>query len=105
VKVPVDDMGAGVTSETLLNPVIYGGLVMCLAEDLLSMIEEDIQRTEKAIKTRVAIEYLATLMEPKYREAFLKAEKNARTSEELARLLEAAKKHIGQRAAREILGF
>ena len=76
-----------------------------MTDDLLARIIEDVERTEKAIKTRVAIEYLASLMEPSYRKDFLEAEKRAETPEELARLLEAAKRHIGQRAAREMLGL
>lgn len=76
-----------------------------MSEDILKLIRGDIEKTEKAIKTKVAIEYLAKLMESRYREAFLRAEKAAQTPEDLADLLEAAKTHIGQRAARELLDF
>ena len=77
----------------------------CLTENIIHMIQDDIDRTEKAIKTKVALEYLARLMEPRYRQAFLDAERAANTPEELADLLDAAKMHIGQRAARELLDF
>ncbi|MDG6221331.1 MAG: hypothetical protein QCI38_07800 [Candidatus Thermoplasmatota archaeon] len=76
-----------------------------MTKDVIQMIQGDIEHTEKAIRTKVALEYLAKLMEPKYREAFLRAERDAKTPEELANLLEAAKTHIGQRAARELLDF
>ena len=42
---------------------------------------------------------------PKFKEAFLKAEKSARTIEELNRILELAKKHIGQKTAIGMLGI
>ena len=76
-----------------------------MKQDIVQMIREDVEKTEKAIKTRVAIEYLADLMEERYRDAFLRAEKAARTPEDLASLLETAKTHIGQQAARELLDF
>jgi len=74
-------------------------------QDVIQMIRDDVEKTETAIKTRVALEYLARLMEPRYRDAFMKAERAARTPEDLVSLLEAAKMHIGQRAARELLDF
>ena len=39
------------------------------------------------------------------KEAFIKAEKNARTIEELNRILDLAKKHIGQKTAISMLGI
>jgi hypothetical protein len=57
------------------------------------------------IKLSVALEYMIQLVEPKFKEAFKKAEKEARTIEELNRILDLAKKHIGQRTAINMLGI
>jgi len=73
--------------------------------EILADIEEEVYRNERMIKLSVALEYMIQLVEPKFKEAFLKAEKNARTIEELNRILELAKKHIGQRTAISMLGI
>jgi hypothetical protein len=73
--------------------------------EILADIEEEVYRNERMIKLSVALEYMILLVEPKFKEAFLKAEKNARTIEELNRILELAKKHIGQRTAISMLGI
>ncbi len=73
--------------------------------EILADIEEEVYRNERMIKLSVALEYMIQMVEPKFKEAFLKAEKNARTIEELNRILELAKKHIGQKTAISMLGI
>jgi len=73
--------------------------------EILADIEEEVYRNERMIKLSVALEYMIQLVEPKFKEAFIKAEKNARTIEELNRILDLAKKHIGQRTAISMLGI
>ncbi len=73
--------------------------------EILADIEEEVYRNERMIKLSVALEYMIQLVEPKYKDAFFKAEKNARTIEELNRILDLAKKHIGQRTAISMLGI
>lgn len=71
----------------------------------LSGLEEEINRTDKMIQMKVAIEYLTQLIDPRYRASFMEAEKNARTVEDMARLLELAKKYIAQRTVIDLLGI
>ena len=73
--------------------------------EILADIEEEVYRNERMIKLSVALEYMIQLVDPKYKEAFIKAEKNARTIEELNRILDLAKKHIGQKTAISMLGI
>ena len=73
--------------------------------EILADIEEEVYRNERMIKLSVALEYMIQLVEPKFKEAFLKAEKSARTIEELNRILDLARKHIGQRTAISMLGI
>ena len=73
--------------------------------EILADIEEEVYRNERMIKLSVALEYMIQLVEPKFKEAFIKAEKNARTIEELNRILDLAKRHIGQRTAISMLGI
>ena len=73
--------------------------------EILADIEEEVYRTERMIKLSVAIEYMIQLVEPKYKESFIKAEKNAKTIDDMNKILELAKKHIGQRTAISMLGI
>ena len=73
--------------------------------EILADIEEEVYRNERMIKLSVALEYMIQLVEPKFKEAFLKAEKEARTIDELNRILDLAKKHIGQKTAISMLGI
>jgi hypothetical protein len=57
------------------------------------------------IQMKVAIEYLTQLIDPKYRAAFFEAEKNARTVEDMTKLLELAKRYIAQRTVMDLLGI
>ena len=72
---------------------------------ILADIEEEVYRNARMIKLSVAIEYMIQLVEPKYKEAFIQAEKNARNIEDMNRILELAKKHIGQKTAITMLGL
>jgi hypothetical protein len=73
--------------------------------ELLADIEEEVYRNERMIKLSIALEYMIQLVDPKFKESFIKAEKNARTIEELNSILDLAKKHIGQRTAISMLGI
>jgi hypothetical protein len=73
--------------------------------EILADIEEEVYRNERMIKLSVALEYMIQLVEPKYKEAFIQAEKNARTIEDMNKILELARKHIGQRTAISMLGI
>ncbi len=73
--------------------------------DILAEIEEEVYRNERMIKLSVALEYMIQLVEPKYRDTFLKAERNASTIEDMNRILDLAKKHIGQKTAISMLGI
>jgi hypothetical protein len=73
--------------------------------EILADIEEEVYRTERMIKLSVALEYMIQLVEPKYKESFIKAEKNAKTIDDMNKILELAKKHIGQRTAISMLGI
>jgi hypothetical protein len=71
----------------------------------LAGLEEEVNRTDKMIQMKVAIEYLTQLIDTKYRSAFMEAEKNARSVEEMTKLLELAKKYIAQRTLIDLLGI
>ncbi|MCK5560083.1 MAG: hypothetical protein KAJ51_05795 [Thermoplasmata archaeon] len=73
--------------------------------EILADIEEEVYRTERMIKLSVALEYMIQLVEPKYKESFIRAEKNAKTIDDMNKILELAKKHIGQRTAISMLGI
>ena len=45
------------------------------------------------------------LIDPKYRASFVEAERNARSVEDMTRLLELAKKYIAQRTVIDLLGI
>jgi len=71
----------------------------------LAGLEDEVNRTDKMIQMKVAIEYLTQLIDSKYRAAFMEAEKNARSVEEMTKLLELAKKYIAQRTLIDLLGI
>ena len=71
----------------------------------LAGLEDEVNRTDKMIQMKVAIEYLTQLIDTKYRSAFMEAEKNARSVEEMTKLLELAKKYIAQRTLIDLLGI
>ena len=73
--------------------------------EILADIEEEVYRNERMIKLSVALEYMIQLVEPKYKESFIRAEKSARTIEDMNKILDLAKKHIGQRTAISMLGI
>jgi len=69
----------------------------------LQELEEEVARTERMLQVKAALDYLIMLIDPKYRNAFEKAEKEAQTPEELMHLVDLAKRHLGQKALIEIL--
>lgn len=71
----------------------------------LAALEEELGRTDKLIQMRVAFEYLTDLIDPKFREAFLEAERSAKTVEDMNRVLELAKKYIAQKTVMDLLGI
>jgi hypothetical protein len=76
-----------------------------LAGYSLANLEDEVGRTDKMIQMKVAIEYLTQLIDPKYRAAFLEAEKNARTVEDMTKILDLAKRYIAQRTVIDLLGI
>jgi hypothetical protein len=76
-----------------------------MAAQNLASLEDEVSRTDKMIQMKVAIEYLTQLIDPKYRTAFLEAEKNARTVEDMTKILDLAKRYIAQRTVIDLLGI
>jgi hypothetical protein len=52
---------------------------------------------------RVALDYLTEFIDPAHREAFIMAERSARTEDEMNRLLVVARRYIAQKTLIEIL--
>ncbi|MEM2869218.1 MAG: hypothetical protein QW379_02190 [Thermoplasmata archaeon] len=73
--------------------------------DPLASLEEELGRTDRMIQMKVAMNYLAQLIDPKYRQAFEEAERSAKTVEDMTRLIELAKKFIAQRTVVDLLGI
>ena len=73
--------------------------------DHLAGLEEEIQRTDRMIQMKVAMNYLAQLIDPKYRQAFEEAERNAKSIDDMNRIIELAKKFIAQRTVVDLLGI
>ena len=73
--------------------------------DHLAGLEEEINRTDRMIQMKVAMNYLAQLIDPKYRQAFEEAERNAKSIEEMNRIIDLAKKFIAQRTVVDLLGI
>ena len=72
-------------------------------DDAMKAIEDEIYRNERMIKLSVAIDYMIDLVDPKLKPLFEDATKNAKTLDDLTRILEMAKKIIGQKAAISML--
>ena len=73
--------------------------------DPLASLEEELGRTDRMIQMKVAMNYLAQLIDPKYRQAFEEAERSAKSVEEMTRIIELAKKFIAQRTVVDLLGI
>ena len=73
--------------------------------EILSEIEDEVYRNERMIKLSVALEYMIQLVEPKYKPLLEAAEEKARTIDDMNRILELVKKHVGQRTAIGMLGL
>ena len=69
----------------------------------VAVLEEETEKNDRMIQMRIALDYLAELIDPKHKDAFVRAERNARTVEEMNRVLELAKKYIAQRVLIDIL--
>jgi len=74
-------------------------------DEILSDIEAEVFKNEKMIKLSVALEYMIQLVEPKYREIFREAELKAKTVDDMTKILDLVKKHIGQKTAINMLGI
>jgi len=73
--------------------------------DPLAALEEEIGRTDRMIQMKVAMNYLGQLIDPKYRAAFEAAERNAKSVEDMNRIIDLAKKFIAQRTVVDLLGI
>lgn len=73
------------------------------ATSAVAVLEEETEKNDRMIQMRIALDYLAELIDPKHKDAFVRAERNARTVEEMNRVLELAKKYIAQRVLVDIL--
>jgi hypothetical protein len=69
----------------------------------IAILEEETEKNDRMIQMRVALDYLAELIDPKHKDAFIRAERAARTVEEMNRVLELAKKYVAQKVLIEIL--
>ena len=74
-------------------------------DEILSDIEQEVFKNEKMIKLSVALEYMIQLVDPKYREIFREAELKAKTVDDMTKILDLVKKHIGQKTAINMLGI
>ncbi len=73
------------------------------ARRAIEALEREIDMKDRLIQMRVALDYLTEFIDSAYREEFIKAERAARTEEEMTRLLVAARRHIAQKTIIEIL--
>jgi hypothetical protein len=69
----------------------------------VSVLEEETEKNDRMIQMRIALDYMAELIDPKHKDAFIRAERTARTVEEMNRVLELAKKYIAQKVLIDIL--
>lgn len=74
-------------------------------DEILSDIEAEVFKNEKMIKLSVALEYMIQLVDPKYRDIFREAELKAKTVDDMTKILDLVKKHIGQKTAINMLGI
>ena len=73
------------------------------ARAALEALEREIDLKDRLIQMRVALDYLTEFIDPRHRETFVKAERAARTEEDLERLLKAARRYIAQKTLIEIM--
>lgn len=69
----------------------------------IAVLEEETEKNDRMIQMRVALDYLAELIDPQHKDAFIRAERAARTVEEMNRVLELAKKYVAQKVLIDIL--
>ena len=73
------------------------------ARRAIEALEQEIDLKDRLIQMRVALDYLTEFIDPAHRDAFVHAERAARTEEEMNRLLIAARRYIAQKTLIEIL--
>ncbi len=73
------------------------------AHRAIEALEREIDLKDRLIQMRVALDYLTEFIDPSHREEFMRAERAARTEEEMNRLLMAARRFIAQKTLIEIL--
>lgn len=73
------------------------------ARAALEALERELDLKDRLIQMRVALDYLTEFIDPDHREEFIKAERAARTEDEMNRLLIAARRYIAQKTLIEIL--
>lgn len=69
----------------------------------VAVLEEETEKNDRMIQMRIALDYMAELIDPRHKDAFIRAERAARTVEEMNRVLELAKKYIAQKVLIDIL--
>jgi len=69
----------------------------------VAVLEEETEKNDRMIQMRIALDYMAELIDPRHKDAFIRAERTARTVEEMNRVLELAKKYIAQKVLIDIL--
>ncbi len=73
------------------------------ARAALEALERELDLKDRLIRMRVALDYLTEFIDPTHRDEFIKAERAARTEDEMNRLLIAARRYIAQKTLIEIL--
>jgi hypothetical protein len=73
------------------------------AHRAIEALEREIDLKDRLIQMRIALDYLTEFIDPAHREEFMRAERAARTEEEMNRLLMAARRFIAQKTLIEIL--
>ncbi len=75
------------------------------AHKAIEILEREIDLKDRLIQMRIALDYLAEFIDPVHQEEFMRAERAARTEEEMNRLLNAARRFIAQKTLIEILNI
>jgi len=74
-------------------------------DSILGDMDEEVRLNEKKIKLTVAIDYLMDLVDDDLRPVFEEAVDSAESLDDYNRILELAKRHIGQTIALKMLGL
>lgn len=73
--------------------------------ELLSDIQQEVNKNEKMMKLSVALDYMIQQVDPKYRETFREAQLKAKTVDDMTQILDLVKNLIGQKTAFNMLGI